>query len=155
LCSLVAVEGMEQSAVQNRLKPAPQTLQLEGVSRGKLNLDPMIVDLTIGDPTLGGFLSGNRQPVSATSTPEPSSQRGDVKSVPPVPQPASSTAPANPPSDAKRTTAGCGWPISKAQGRRGTTHPKAVPTAVRDWSGAGHRTGRQRGFLIAPTSSSL
>jgi len=49
--SLVAVKGVEQSAVQNRLKPAPQTLQLERVSRSELNLDP----------TVSGFLSGNRQ----------------------------------------------------------------------------------------------
>jgi hypothetical protein len=26
----------------------------------------------------------------------------------------------------------------KAQGRRGTTHPRAVPSAVRDWLGADH-----------------
>ena len=26
----------------------------------------------------------------------------------------------------------------KAQGRRGTRHPRAVPSAVRDWLGAGH-----------------
>jgi hypothetical protein len=38
--SLVAVEGVEQSAVQYRLKPTPQSLQLEHVSRSELNLDP-------------------------------------------------------------------------------------------------------------------
>ncbi len=32
----------------------------------------------------------------------------------------------------------------KAQGRRGTTHPRAVPSAVRDWLAAGHGTDRQR-----------
>ena len=42
----------------------------------------------------------------------------------------------------------------KAQGRRGTTHPRAVPSSVRDWLGADHGTDRQRGFLIAPTTSS-
>jgi len=36
---------------RNRFKRAPQTPQLEGVSRSELKLDP----------TLGGFLSGNRQ----------------------------------------------------------------------------------------------
>jgi hypothetical protein len=42
----------------------------------------------------------------------------------------------------------------KAQGRRGTTHPRAVPSSVRDWLGTDHRTDRQRGFVIAPTTSS-
>jgi hypothetical protein len=70
--SLVAVEGVEQSAVQHRLKPAPQALQLEGVSRSKLNLDP----------TVDGFLSGNRQcRFSHINAQNRQSQRGDVKSV--------------------------------------------------------------------------
>src|SRR5207247_7202502 len=43
--------------------------------------------------------------------------------------------------------------IPKAQGRRGTTYPRAVPSAVRDWLGADHGTDRQRRFLIAPTTS--
>jgi hypothetical protein len=47
--SLVAVEGVEQSAVQQRLKPAPQTLQLQRVSRSELNLDPTVVGLGSGD----------------------------------------------------------------------------------------------------------
>ena len=42
----------------------------------------------------------------------------------------------------------------KAQGRRGTTHPRAVPSAVRDWLGADHQTDRRRGFPIAPATSS-
>lgn len=42
----------------------------------------------------------------------------------------------------------------KAQGRRGTMHPRAVPSAVRGWSGADRGTDRQRRFLIARTSSS-
>src|SRR5712664_939092 len=42
----------------------------------------------------------------------------------------------------------------RAQGRRGTTHPRAVPSSVRDWLGADHGTDRQRGVLIAPTTSS-
>jgi len=47
--SLVAVEGVEQSAVQHRLKHAPQTLQLERVSRSELILDPTVVGLLSGD----------------------------------------------------------------------------------------------------------
>src|SRR4029077_5671484 len=67
-----AVEGMEQSAVQHRLKPAPQTLQLERVSRSELNLDPTVVGLLSGDRQrrLPDINAQNRQ-----------SQRGDVKSV--------------------------------------------------------------------------
>jgi hypothetical protein len=42
----------------------------------------------------------------------------------------------------------------RAQGRRGTTHPRAIPSSVRDWLGADHGTDRQRRFLIAPTTSS-
>ena len=50
------------------------------------------------------------------------------------------------------------WPAAagqypKAQGLRGTTHPRAVPSVVRDWSGAGHGTDPQRGFPIAPATS--
>ena len=72
LCLLVAVESVKQSAVQNRLKPAPQTLQLEGVSRSELNLDS----------TVGGFLPGNRQcRFSHVNAQDRQSQRGDVKSV--------------------------------------------------------------------------
>ena len=68
--SLVAVKGVEQSAVQHRLKPAPQTLQLERVSRSKLNLDPTVVGLLSGDrqSCLRHVNAQNRQP-----------QRGDVK----------------------------------------------------------------------------
>jgi len=69
---LVAVEGVEQSAVQHRLKPAPQTLQLECVSRSELNLDP----------TLIGLRSGDRQcRLSQVNAQNRQSQRGDVKSV--------------------------------------------------------------------------
>src|SRR6202011_2089687 len=46
--SLVAVKGVEQSAVQYCLKHAPQTFQLERVSHGELNLDPGVGDLTLG-----------------------------------------------------------------------------------------------------------
>ena len=52
--SLVAVEGVEQSAVQHRLKPAPQTPQMERVGRGELNLDP----------TAGGLIAGCGRPMS-------------------------------------------------------------------------------------------
>ncbi len=71
-CSLVAVERMKQSAVQHRLEPMSQTIQLERVSRCELNLEPTRV----------GLLSGDRQcrlrHVNALNR---QSQRGDVKSV--------------------------------------------------------------------------
>src|SRR5207247_6435547 len=70
--SLLAVECVEQSAVKHRLKHAPQTLQLERVSRSELNLDPTVV----------GLLSGNRQrSLRDVNTENRQSQRGDVKSV--------------------------------------------------------------------------
>src|SRR6266498_5470278 len=70
--SLVAVEGVEQAAVQHRLEPAPQTLQLECVSRSELDLDPTVV----------GLLSGDRQcRLSHVNAQNRQSQRGDVKSV--------------------------------------------------------------------------
>jgi hypothetical protein len=70
--SLVAVEGVEQPAVQHRVEHAPQTLQLEHVSRSELNLDPTVVGLLSGDRHCGlrHVNAQNRQ-----------SQRGDVKSV--------------------------------------------------------------------------
>ena len=40
---------MEQPAVQQRLKPPHQTLQLERVSRSEFNLDPTVVGLLSGD----------------------------------------------------------------------------------------------------------
>ena len=68
--------------------------------------------------------------------------------------PASSTAPANPPWDAKRTIAGCGpSDIPRRAGRRGTTHPRGVRSSVRDWLAAGHRTDRQRQRRIRAASS--
>ena len=57
--SLAAVEGVEQPAVQHRLKPAPQTLQLERVSRSELNLDPAVVGLRSGDRQPPRFNSGS------------------------------------------------------------------------------------------------
>ena len=70
--SLGAVEGVEQSGVQDRLKPASQTLQLECVSPSELNLDPTVVGLRSGDRQcrLSQVNAQNRQ-----------SQRGDMKSV--------------------------------------------------------------------------
>jgi len=44
---------VEQSAVQHRLEPPPQTLQLEGVSRSERNLDPTVVGLRSGDRQRG------------------------------------------------------------------------------------------------------
>jgi hypothetical protein len=71
-CSLVAVEGVEQSAVQHRREPAPQTLQLEGVSSREFNLDPKVV----------GLRSCDRQcRLSYVNTQNRQSQRADVKSV--------------------------------------------------------------------------
>jgi hypothetical protein len=63
---------VEQSAVQHCLKPPPQTLQLERVSRSELNLDPTVVGLRSGDRhcCLCHVNAQNRQP-----------QRGNVKSV--------------------------------------------------------------------------
>ena len=70
--SLVAVQGVEQSAVQHGLKPAPQTLQPERVGRSELNLDPTVVRLRPSDRQcrLSKVNAQNRQ-----------SQRCDVKSV--------------------------------------------------------------------------
>ena len=59
---LAAVEGVEQSAVQHSLKPAPQAFQVERVSRNELNLDPPV----------GGLLPGDRQlPSPPRRSPEP------------------------------------------------------------------------------------
>jgi hypothetical protein len=70
--SLVAVEGVEQSAVQHRREPAPQTLQLERVRHSERNLDPTVVGLRSGDGQcrLRHVNAQNRQ-----------SQRGDVQRV--------------------------------------------------------------------------
>ena len=59
-------------AVQYRLKPAPQSLQLERVSRSELDLDPTVLSLLSGDHQgrLSHVNGQNRQ-----------SQRGDMKSV--------------------------------------------------------------------------
>src|SRR5207247_5510738 len=46
--SLVAVERVEQSAVQHRFKPAPQAIELKRVSRSELNLDSTVVGLLPG-----------------------------------------------------------------------------------------------------------
>ena len=70
--SLVAVEGMKQSAVQHRLKPAPQIIELERVGGRELDLDPAVV----------GLRSGYRQRrLSHVDAQDRQSQRGDVKSV--------------------------------------------------------------------------
>jgi hypothetical protein len=70
--SLVAVEGVEQSAVQHRFEPAPQALELERVSRRELNRDPAVV----------GFLSGDcKCRFSHINAENRQSQRGDEKSV--------------------------------------------------------------------------
>jgi hypothetical protein len=82
--SLVAVEGVKQSAVQHRLKRAPQTLQMERVGRSEC------------------------------------------------------TAPANPPSMPTALLLAAAGQYPKVQGRHDTTHPRAVPSAVRDWSVADH-----------------
>jgi hypothetical protein len=63
---------VEQSAVQHRLKHAPQALQLESVSRNELNLDP----------TVGGFRSGDRERrLSHINAQNRQSQCRNVKSV--------------------------------------------------------------------------
>jgi hypothetical protein len=61
--------GVEQSAVQHRLEPAPQTLQLEGVSRREPNLDPTVVGLRSGDRQRGFLIA------PATSSPSRPSRR--------------------------------------------------------------------------------
>lgn len=69
---LVRVEGVEQAAVQPRLKAAPQTFQLEGVRGGELNLNATVGGLLSSDGQ-GGFSHVNAQ--------NRESQRGDVQSV--------------------------------------------------------------------------
>jgi len=62
--------AIRRVAVQHRLKPAPQTLQLERVSRSELNLDPTGV----------GHRSGDRQcRLSHVNAQNRQSQRGDVR----------------------------------------------------------------------------
>jgi hypothetical protein len=70
--SLLAVEGVEEPAVDHRLKPALQTLEVECVSRSELHLDPTLVGLRSGDRErrLSDVDAQNRQ-----------SHRGKVKSV--------------------------------------------------------------------------
>jgi len=70
--SLAAIEGMEQPAVQHRVKPAPQTLQLGRVSRSELNLDPAVAGLRPGD---------RQCRLSHVNAQDRQSQRGDVKGV--------------------------------------------------------------------------
>src|ERR1700722_18309110 len=63
---------MEQSAVQHRLKHAPQTLQPQRVGGCKFNLDP----------TVGGLLSSQRQcRLSHVKAENRQSQRGDEERV--------------------------------------------------------------------------
>jgi hypothetical protein len=69
---IVASQAGAPSAVQHRVKPAPQAVQPERVSRSELNLDPTVV----------GLLSGDRQcRLSHVNAQHRQSQRGDVKSV--------------------------------------------------------------------------
>ncbi len=69
---VVIVKSVEQSAIQHYLETAPQTLKLERVSRGELNLDPLFL----------GLLSGHRQRrLSYVNAQNLQSQPGDVKSV--------------------------------------------------------------------------
>jgi hypothetical protein len=70
--TLLAVEGVEQSAVQHRLERSPQALQMERINRGKLNLDPAVPGL------LSGHCQCRLRHVNAQNL---QSQRGDVKSV--------------------------------------------------------------------------
>jgi hypothetical protein len=69
--SLVAIEGVEESGVQYRLKPAPQTLQLERVRRSKLNLDPRF----------SAFSRAIANAVSATSTPRTDNPAGAINAA--------------------------------------------------------------------------
>ena len=68
-------------------------------------------------PRSAAFFRAIASAVSATSTPRTDNpSEATRRAFSPVPQPASRTAPANPPSDAKRAIAGCGWPISQGAG---------------------------------------
>src|SRR5215469_9935351 len=69
---VATVKRVEQPAVQHRLKHAPQTLQLERVSRSEINLNP----------TLGGLRPGDRQGrLSHVDAQDRQSQRGNVQRV--------------------------------------------------------------------------
>jgi len=70
-----------------------------------------------GYPTVVGFGSGDRQRcVSDVDAQNRNPSEATYSAFSPVPQPASSTDPVNPSSDANRTIAGCGWPISHGAG---------------------------------------
>jgi hypothetical protein len=70
--TLIGVERVEQSAVQHRFKPAPQTLQMNRVSRNEINLDPTTV----------GFLSRDCQRrFGHVKTQNRQSERSEVQSV--------------------------------------------------------------------------
>lgn len=127
-CSLLAVESVEQSGVQHRVELAPQTLQLERVSRSELNLDPTVGCLRARDAPM---LSPPRQ------SPEPTTpaRRGRERS-----------RPSRTPHRARFRRIRLWMPTAqllavdgqypKAQDRHGTTHPRAIPSSVRDWSAA-------------------
>src|SRR5215211_2558708 len=87
--------------------------------------------------------------VSATSTPVRRCAARSRRSRSPHPAPPRRTR-LRPPTARPPAAAGR-YPT--ARGRPDRTHPRAVPTSVRDWSAAGHRTGRRPRSLIAPTTS--
>ena len=69
---LIAIEGVEQSAVQHRLKHATQTPQLKRVSHREPSLDPTVLGLLPGDRQCG---------LSHVNDQDLQPQRGDMKSV--------------------------------------------------------------------------
>src|SRR5215831_1307780 len=84
-------------------------------------------------PRASAFSLAIASAVSATSTPRTDNPSvATCRAFSPVPQPTSSTAPANPPSDAKRTTAGCGRPISHGAGPAWYDASQGSPV-IRSW----------------------
>ena len=114
--SLVAVEGVEQSAVEHRIKRAPQ----------RCNWNASAAANSTSIPRSSAFSRAIASAVSATSTPRteiPARRREGVL--------AGAAAriehrPANPPSAATRRLPAAARRYPKAQARRGTTHPRAA-----------------------------
>ena len=77
--SLVAVKGVEQTAVQHRLESAPQALQMKRISRGELRL--------IVDSTVAAFSRRSPAPSQLRQRPELAIPAGRCEEVSPVPQP--------------------------------------------------------------------
>ena len=104
---LAAVKRVEQPAVQHRLKQRPKRFSWSALAAAK----------STSIPRAAAFARAIAGAVSATSTPRTGNpSEATCSAFSPVPQPASSTGPANPPSDATRAIAGYGWPASHGAG---------------------------------------